>query len=85
MKISLSSDDPAVFNTSLTWQWRIGLKKLGWNYDDVFDILDDTINASFAPEDQKEKIRREIQKFKAAPEHLLQQNPNFDDRVQYHD
>ena len=85
LKISLSSDDPAVFNTSLTWQWRIGLKKLGWNFDDVFEILDDTIDASFAPEDQKEKIRREVQKFKAAPEQLLQQDPNFNDRVQYND
>jgi len=83
LKLSISSDDPAVFNTSLTWQWRIALQKMGWKTNDVFEILDDTIDASFAPEVEKEMIRQETQKFKTTPELLQQQNPIFNDRVNY--
>jgi len=78
--LSISSDDPAVFNTSLTWQWRIALHKMGWKTNDVLEILDDTIDASIAPEEKKEMTR---QKFKTTPELLQQQNPIFNDRVNY--
>lgn len=80
LKLSISSDDPAVFNTSLTWQWRIALHKMGWKTNDVLEILDDTIDASIAPEEKKEMTR---QKFKTTPELLQQQNPIFNDRVNY--
>jgi len=56
---------------------------MGWKTNDVFEILDDTIDASFAPEVEKEMIRQETQKFKTAPELLQQQNPIFNDRVNY--
>jgi adenosine deaminase len=78
VKLSLSSDDPAVFNTSLTWQWRIALKKMGWNEDDVFAIMEDAIEASFAPELDKEKLRKQLT---ATIHHYP--NPNFRDRVHY--
>jgi len=81
VKVSISSDDPAVFNTSLTWQWRIAMKKMGWEMNDVFDVLEDTIDAAFAPEEQKIQLRQAIQKYKASPD--LQQNPQFNDRVQH--
>ena len=54
------------------------MKKMGWKKSDVFEVLEDTIDAIFAP-DQKDRLRQEIQKYKAAPD--LQQNPNFNDRV----
>eukprot|EP00536_Pseudo-nitzschia_multiseries_P001668 jgi/Psemu1/294511/fgenesh1_pm.21_\ len=81
VKLSLSSDDPAVFNTSLTWQWRIALKKMGWGMNDVFSVLEDSVDAAFAPEHQKSQLRQELRKYKAAPN--LKGNPHFDDRVQY--
>mmetsp|Transcript_5192 Transcript_5192/g.15125 ORF Transcript_5192/g.15125 Transcript_5192/m.15125 type:complete len:127 (-) Transcript_5192:1255-1635(-) len=81
VKLSLSSDDPAVFNTSLTWQWRIAMKKMGWGINDVFSVLEDSVDAAFAPEYQKSQLRQEIRRYKAAPN--LRANPHFNDRVQY--
>ncbi|KAG7365139.1 adenosine deaminase [Nitzschia inconspicua] len=88
IKVSLSSDDPAVFNTSLTWQWRIALKKMGWNKDDVLQVLQDSIDASFAPESQKEKVRNRLQQeYNSRNERsgrLMEVNyPDFRDRVHY--
>jgi adenosine deaminase len=84
VKVSLSSDDPAVFNTSLTWQWRIAMKKMGWKESDVLEILDDSIEASFAPESQKEKIRQELQKRLSQRECFTKKlNLVFRDRVHY--
>jgi len=83
LKLSLSSDDPAVFNTSLTWQWRIAMNKMGWKRKDLFEVMNDTIDALFAPEAQKNEIRQEIQNYFNAPDG--HQNPQFDDRIQYYD
>ena len=56
---------------------------MGWKINDVFEVLEDTIDAIFATEDQKDRLRQEIQKYKASPD--LQQNSNFNDRVHYYD
>jgi adenosine deaminase len=77
VKVSLSSDDPAVFNTSLTWQFRIVLKKMEWRESDVLQSLMDAVDASFAPESEKERLRQQLQ----SPH--LRPNPIFRDRVHY--
>eukprot|EP00536_Pseudo-nitzschia_multiseries_P013389 jgi/Psemu1/261343/estExt_Genewise1Plus.C_5700024 len=64
--VSLGSDDPSVFCTSLTQQWGIAVANMGWKRDDVFRVLEDTIDAAFAPEDQKRRVRRAIQEYKKA-------------------
>ena len=77
VKVSISSDDPAVFNTSLTWQFRIVMKKMGWEESDIQEMLNDAIDASFAPDSEKERLRSQLRSTK------LQMNPNFRDRVHY--
>jgi adenosine deaminase len=77
LKASLSSDDPAVFNTSLTWQFRLAVKKMGWRKSDVLQSLVDAVDASFAPESDKERLRLQFQSFK------LHLSPSFRDRVHY--
>jgi adenosine deaminase len=77
VKLSLSSDDPAVFNTSLTWQFRIVMKEMGWEEGDVLQSLRDAVDASFAPESEKERLRNQLQSA------TMQANPNFRDRVHY--
>lgn len=61
LSVSLSSDDPAVFNTSLTWQWRIALKKMGFTNMDLLEMTMDAMEASFAPLEQKERILKALQ------------------------
>ena len=77
ISLSLSSDDPAVFNTSLTWQYRIALKKMGWQKSDILNMLQDAIEASFLDDDGKENLRREIKEWK------VHDNFAFQDRVHY--
>lgn len=57
------------------------MKKMGWDISHVFQVLEDTVDAAFAPEHQKDLVRKEIQKYKAEPN--LAPNPFFNDRVQY--
>ena len=59
------------------------MKKMGWKRNDVFEVLKDTIDTLFAPEDQKNKVRQQIQKYIAAPD--VYQNPQFNDRLHYYD
>eukprot|EP00934_Nitzschia_sp_Nitz4_P009316 Nitzschia sp. Nitz4//scaffold119_size111653//1814//3243//NITZ4_004171-RA/size111653-snap-gene-0.69-mRNA-1//-1//CDS//3329533779//9306//frame0 len=79
ISVSLSSDDPAVFNTSLTWQYRIALIKMGWNCEDIVNMVEKAIDACFWNEDGKEKLRAKLQGWDAT------NNPLFRDRVHYED
>eukprot|EP00980_Cylindrotheca_fusiformis_P004062 scaffold880_cov132-Cylindrotheca_fusiformis.AAC.58 len=76
--MSLNSDDPAVFNTSLTWQYRIALKKMGWDKSDVLKTVEDSVNAAFLSPEEKEKLRTKIRD--KSTWKLL---PSFSDRVHY--
>jgi adenosine deaminase len=77
ISLSFSSDDPAVFNTSLTWQYRIALKKMGWEEDEVMGMLDHAIQAAFVPESKKESLRQEVRDYVVGENHV------FADRVHY--
>jgi adenosine deaminase len=77
ISLSLSSDDPAVFNTSLTWQYRIALKKMGWEEEDIFEALEEGVNAAFLPEGEKANLLQTIRDFS------VRDNPAFQDRVHY--
>jgi adenosine deaminase len=91
VKVSLSSDDPAVFNTSLTWQWRIALKSMVWSKDDVIRIMYDAMDAAFAPDHQKDFLRQRIDMqtkhvtslCERSPTKELERNQDFRDRVHY--
>jgi len=61
--ISLSSDDPAVFHTSLSWQYRIALVKMGLTQQQVVQTNIDAIDASFCRDEEKARIRKELQAF----------------------
>ena len=75
---SLSSDDPAVFNTSLTWQYRIALKKMGWSKEDVIQMTQHAISAAFISEAEKASLREQVETGCYDKPHLM-----FCDRVHY--
>ena len=56
---------------------------MGWEITDVFEVLEDTIDASFAPEVEKDRLRQVLKRFIANPECHL--DPNFNDRVHFYD
>lgn len=77
ISLSLSSDDPAVFNTSLTWQYRIALKKMGWEQDEIMQMLEEAIQACFLDDQGKEELRKKVKEWK------VHDNYAFQDRVHY--
>ena len=84
VSISLNSDDPAVFHTSLSWQYRIALAKMGLSQDEVMKTNMHAIDASFAHEKEKEAIRNILRPFTALIAHggkAGSANKRFRDRV----
>jgi len=84
VSFSFSSDDPAVFDTSLSWQYRIAMAKMGFNRNDITKANLDGVSASFCTEGVKLKLRAIIQSYADAhPESPLRRVPsqNFTDRV----
>jgi len=57
ISFSLSSDDPAVFHTSLAWQYRIALAKMDFTREDVLETNLHAINAAFCSGEEKKRLR----------------------------
>lgn len=57
---SFNSDDPAVFNTSLTWQFRIACKKMNINRDIIWNSLLTCVDATFLDEERKLELKNRI-------------------------
>lgn len=84
--ISLNSDDPGVFNTSLTWQYRIALKKMKWTKDDIVSTIRNSIDSSFTTDNEKERLHMIITNFLSNENNNNNQEPfyeDFSDRVHY--
>jgi adenosine deaminase len=86
---SLSSDDPAVFNTSLTWQYRMALTKMQWSRDELIQMTRDAVRASFLPEpDQHQLMQRLDQELSTLDQSTKHGRPfkrhhHYKDRVHY--
>ncbi|CAB9516965.1 Adenosine deaminase [Seminavis robusta] len=61
--VSLNSDDPAVFHTSLTWQYRIALVKMRLTPEQLVQTNIDAIEASFGRREEKTKAERILRSF----------------------
>jgi len=57
ISFSLSSDDPAVFHTSLAWQYRIALAKMNFTREELLETNIHAVNAAFCSEKVKESLR----------------------------
>jgi len=60
LPISFNSDDPAVFHTSLAWQYRIAMAKMGLTREDILKANLDAIDAAFCTDNMKEHLREMI-------------------------
>jgi adenosine deaminase len=55
--MSISADDPAVFHTSLAWQYRLVLAKMKLSRRDLLNMNMDAIEAAWCSEALKDKLR----------------------------
>jgi adenosine deaminase len=56
VSISLNSDDPAVFHTSLSWQYRIALAKMSLSRQDLIQMNLDAVKAAWCSDNEKERL-----------------------------
>jgi adenosine deaminase len=85
LDLGLNSDDPAVFDTSLSWQWRIALGKMGLSVEQVKEMTKNAIRAAFCSEDEKESLLCLVEQH--TPPYMqprLLQKHSFSDRVTGH-
>jgi adenosine deaminase len=63
LSLSLSSDDPAIFHTSLAWQYRTALVKMKLSKEEIWRTNLHAVDGSFAPDGDKKLIREQIERF----------------------
>lgn len=63
LSISLNSDDPAVFHTSLAWQFRMALAKMKMSRFELYKANIDAVQASFCDEATKEQMTQQIRHY----------------------
>lgn len=63
MNVGLNSDDPAVFDTSLTWQFRIAVLKMGLKNEQLIHMTKNCLEAAFLCNEEKIVHRKAIEKF----------------------
>lgn len=63
LNVGLNSDDPAVFDTSLTWQYRVAVGKMGLTKQCIVSTLHHSINAAFIDEKDKSLIKSLVDEY----------------------
>lgn len=62
LSVTLNSDDPAFFNTTVADEYALGVQ-LGATADDIVAIAKNSFTASFLPEAEKQRFVREVDAF----------------------
>lgn len=80
ISVTFNSDDPAVFNTSLCWQYRTVVAKMKQDKSVLLAAIQCGIDAAFCSKEQKQSLRRIIEAYDAG-EGLTCDQTMFQDRV----
>jgi adenosine deaminase len=59
--ITINSDDPPMFNTTLTNEFIQLHKQFGWDVNFIKDLTFNALQASLLPVDQKQTLREKMQ------------------------
>jgi adenosine deaminase len=61
LSFSFNSDDPAVFHTSLSWQYRIGSAKMGFTREQLLQTNLNAIDGAFCSAEEKKRLSCMVQ------------------------
>lgn len=75
VSVSFNSDDPAVFNTSLSWQYRTVVGKMKLQKETLVTSTRSAIDAAFCSDEEKQRLREIVAGSDDKP------NSDFRDRV----
>jgi adenosine deaminase len=59
--VTINSDDPPMFNTTLTREYLIGQKTWHWNRDTIEELVLNAVDVTLLPEAEKKDMRREFE------------------------
>ena len=60
LNVSLNSDDPAIFNTTLTEEFQQCAEAFGFNVDHVQQLVLNGVHAALLPIDEKSALRERV-------------------------
>lgn len=58
--VTINSDDPPMFNTTLTREFEIGHKVYGWDRSTIQQLVLNAVNATLLPEKERQALGREF-------------------------
>lgn len=58
--VTINSDDPTFFQTTLTDEYRRVVQHFGFNADDLCKLVRNSVMASFLPDDQKRRLLQRV-------------------------
>jgi adenosine deaminase len=61
LMVTVNSDDPAMFNTSLNQEYLVLAQQLGFTLDDLKRVSLNGIEASFLPDEEKERMKAQFE------------------------
>jgi adenosine deaminase len=62
MIVFLNTDDPKMFNNTLTEEYYFFIEKMGYSLDDVKKLLNNAVDSAWCSEEEKRQLRRTINK-----------------------
>jgi adenosine deaminase len=66
--VTLNSDDPPMFNTTLTNEYQICAESYGWDPSFIQELVMNAVNAALLPAEEKQSLREQFQdEFSALP------------------
>eukprot|EP00559_Dactyliosolen_fragilissimus_P005423 CAMPEP_0184865962 /NCGR_PEP_ID=MMETSP0580-20130426/20037_1 /TAXON_ID=1118495 /ORGANISM="Dactyliosolen fragilissimus" /LENGTH=427 /DNA_ID=CAMNT_0027365377 /DNA_START=36 /DNA_END=1316 /DNA_ORIENTATION=+ len=77
VRVGFNSDDPAVFNTSLTWQLRLALGKMGVTKNCIYESIINSIDASFTSDVEKIRFKEKLRSFMGKDDSSWSMSRNF--------
>lgn len=61
VKVTVSTDDPPFFGTSMTREWEMLERTFGWNEDDLGELNRVALDAAFCDEGTRDRIRKRLE------------------------
>jgi adenosine deaminase len=68
LRVSINSDDPPMFNTSLTREYLACTRTCGWDRATVQELAESAVDMSLLPASEKQRLRKRFQVGFAATE-----------------
>lgn len=63
LNVSVNSDDPPMFNTSLTQEWQKCVGAFDWTHDQVLEIQLETVQAAFVSGHRRGELEASVREF----------------------